>query len=123
MWRCGAAALFLLALACTGARAEQTVNELLKDYDSAQPAKRTIIEAIVSQTENGISWANVYLKVYRNEKPLSCPPANFALTGSQIIDMLRREAGVSPQIGVSPFGFAIMIVVVKTFPCADKISN
>jgi hypothetical protein len=119
----GTAILFALVFSCAGARAEQTVSELLRDYDSAKPEKRLLLEIMMSETENGLNWASVYLKISRKESPLVCRPANLVLKGSQILDMLRREVKEFPQSGEFPYGFAILAADMKAFPCAEKISN
>ena len=123
MRRYGTAILFALVFSCTGARAEQTVNELLRDYDSAKPEKRLLLEIMMSETQNGLNWASVYLKMVRKESALVCRPANVVLTGSQILEMLRREANEFPQSGELPYGYAILAADIKVFPCAERISN
>lgn len=124
MWLYGLAIWFAFIVMPSVARAEQTVNELLKDYNSAKGDKRSIIELLVSQTENGMNWANIHVQVVRNEKPLYCDPENLVLTGSQILDMLRREAKEFPETGRHPYGYGILAVKIKTFPCPQtKISN
>jgi hypothetical protein len=101
------------------AKAEQTVNELLHDYDSSAPNKQRFIEMLVSQTENGLSRANVYLRGERKQAPLYCTPDKLALTGAQVIDILRQEVKTSPDTGTVPFGLGVLIATVKVFPCPE----
>src|SRR5262245_60892346 len=40
--------------------------------------------------ESGLNWANVFQE-RRGRPPICCPPPKLALTGSQLIDILKRE--------------------------------
>jgi hypothetical protein len=116
--------LSALVFGCNSANAEMTVNELLKDYDSANAERRRFIEMLVSENANGISWTNVFLEEVRKEKPLYCQPDALVLTGPQILDMLRRDAKEFPETGGHPFGYGILAVSMRVFPCSKpKISD
>jgi hypothetical protein len=124
MWPYGAAILIALAFFSTGASAEWQVNELLRNYDLADANNRSLIEALISETENDLTWANSYLRTVRKEEPIFCHPKTLVLTGSQVIDMLRREVAENPNTGNTPFGYAILMTNIKVFPCSSaKNSN
>jgi hypothetical protein len=108
----------MLVFAYTEARAEQTVIELLRSYDTGNAANRLLLEALVSQTQNGLTWANSYLRTVRKEQPISCHPKDLVPTGSQVIDMLRREVVETPNTGTMPIGMAILMANIKVFPCS-----
>jgi len=113
-----------LVLTSTSAWAEMTVKELLRQYDSGNAKDRAFIEGMINQTNNGLGWANSHLIVSRHEQPIYCEPNKYASTGSQIIEMLRREMGETPELGGYPFGLGIMTVNIRVFPCApSKNSN
>jgi len=119
MWRYATAVLIAFSQLPSTARAEQTVNEFLKVYDSAKPEAKVIFHLAIRQTFNGIEWVNSYLQ--QNDQRLYCPPSQIVLVDTQLIDMLRREAKISPAIGNAPYGFALLVTSIKLFPC--KISN
>jgi hypothetical protein len=108
----------LLSTAGIG-NAEAPVNEMLKEYDNAAPGSsvRTTMETFFLVTENGFGWANSDLVTRRNEPPLYCVPEKFLFTGSQILDMLRRGAKEDEIVANAPYGFGILLVMEKTFPC------
>jgi hypothetical protein len=105
----------------TIAMAEYNVNEALQAYDSANPNDRKTWELIFGNTQNGINWANSVL-FYRKQQPLYCPPDNFALTGSQVIEMLRELATSKPRLATVPYGFAILLALQSRYPCGGPAS-
>ena len=121
----GAMFMAVVSLSVSEARAEKTVTQLITTYDAASLADRYAIETALSQTENGMSWANAILISGRNEVPLYCSPKQIALTGSQIIDILKREAAGNPTLGQitfkeAPFGMGIIWALADVFPCPKK---
>jgi hypothetical protein len=96
--------------------AEYDVNGALQAYDAANSIDRKTWELIFGNTQNGINWANSVL-LYRDRPPLYCPPDNFALTGSQVIDMVREQATLNPKFWTVPYGFAILLALQSKFPC------
>lgn len=105
-----------LLLSPTIAMAEYSVQEALEAYDSANPNDRKAWEAILGNTQNGINWANSVL-FYRKQEPLYCPPDNFALTGSQVIEMLRELTTSKQKIATVPYGFAVLLALQSRYPC------
>jgi hypothetical protein len=63
--------------------------------------ERKTIELRLTTIEDGLGWANAELR-HRNTSPLFCPPDRLALTGTQLIDILRRAIKDDPQIGKYP---------------------
>jgi hypothetical protein len=106
-------------------KAEMTANQALHKYDKGTRDEQQLLEWGLAQTENGLSWANTYLKVNRKEQPLYCPPDKMVLTGNQILDILRRAKDDQPYpggttVGESPFGLAMIFALQSTFPCPPK---
>jgi hypothetical protein len=101
--------------------AEYNVNEALQAYDSANPNDRKTWELIFGNTQNGINWANSVL-FYRKQQPLYCPPDNFALTGSQVVEMLRELETSKPKLATVPYGFAILLALQSRYPCGGSAS-
>ena len=99
-----------------------TVSNMLIAYDKAAPGSydRSVIELTFSQEEDGIGWANAAIVSERHEPPLYCLPPNLVLTGYQIVDMLRRGMKDNSVVGGVPYGFGILLVVKKTFPCTKS---
>ena len=48
---------------------------------------------------------------------LYCPPDRSAMTGSQVIDILRRALKEEPRLGDRPIGFAVLAALQRAFPC------
>jgi len=105
-----------LLLGPTIAMAEYNVSEALEAYDSANPNDRKTWELIFGNTQNGINWANSVL-FYRKQEPLYCPPDDFALTGTQVIEMLRELATSKPKLATVPYGLAILLTLQSRYPC------
>lgn len=98
-----------------GAHAEESASDLLRKYDVAGNEQRYRIELILSSTENGMSWFGAEARV-----DLYCLPKNLALTGNQIIDIMRRQISEVPSIGAQPYGFAVLQSLKRVFPCPVK---
>jgi hypothetical protein len=77
---------------------------------------RTQVENYVRAEQDGMMWLNVYLQSERRPQ-IYCPPEHLSLTGRQIIDMLRRTSGESPELLKSPLGFSMLATLRRTFPC------
>jgi hypothetical protein len=103
----------------TIAMAEYNVNDALEAYDSANPNDRKTWELVFGNTQNGINWANSVL-FYRKQQPLYCPPDNFALTGPQVVEMLRELATSKPKLATVPYGFAILLALQSRYPCGGS---
>ena len=102
--------------------AQATVNEALHDYETGERLTRAVLERTLINLQNGISIANSSL-ISKQRGPLFCAPqTTLALTGPQILDMLRSGVKEDRLFGKLPVGLAIMVVLEKKFPCR-KISN
>jgi hypothetical protein len=120
--RLGLSSLLLLSL-CSPISAQAVqqsdVNALLNLYDNiASPDQRQKIVDAVSNTEQGMVITNVYLQAFRHEAPLYCAPTNLALTGEQLIDILRREVETNQRLykGKS-WSLVLIFALQKIFPC------
>ena len=99
------------------ARAEMTAREMLSNYKLGSPKTRELIEYGFRMNENGAGWLNAYLVTVRKEKPAYCLPAKLALTGTQLIDILRRTSDEEQVLRDQPWGLALLAALQKTFPC------
>jgi hypothetical protein len=88
---------------------------LLQNYDTSD-VNRDDIKRILLATNNGFAWANADLK-YRKREPLYCPPGKLALTGEQLIDILRRKVRHDPAFGSEYVGLGLLFALQETFPC------
>jgi hypothetical protein len=117
---CNMRLAFLIGALCLfpiAARAEVDVGKLLDIYDhSGNSADKSDIVNMVRSIQIGMMWANAFLEM-RNEKPLYCSPRKMALTGEQIIDMLRREVIDKPSQANNPTGLVMMQTFQEVFPC------
>jgi len=102
------------------AHAESDVNKFLRGYDAGTLAERHRMSDYLSSIELGMSWVNVLLAEDRKERPLYCPPNTLALTGEQLVDILRKELEGSPEEGSRPLGLVLMTALQKAFPCQTK---
>ncbi len=93
-----------------------STDEMLAAYDHGDDNARQLILLGLTQTEGGMELANAELKA-RGQAPLYCPPPQLALTGEQILDMLRRYDGNHPEIGQSSYAVAILRAAEDVFPC------
>ena len=105
-----------LLLGPTIAMAEYDVSAALQAYDSADSTNRKTWELIFGNTANGINSANAVL-FFRKQEPLYCPPDDFALTGPQVIEMLRELATSKPKLATVPYGLAILLALQGKYPC------
>jgi hypothetical protein len=71
------AILFALVLGSVAAKAEITVSELLKDYASVKAERRALIETVVAENQNGLTWANSYLRLFAKRSHSSVTPTSL----------------------------------------------
>jgi hypothetical protein len=112
-------AIVLAAVLATSTGGESEINnvsEFLVAYDTGTPVARKAYELSVSSTEQGLLFANSYL-VAHHESSMYCQPAKLTLTSAQMIDMLREEVKADHKLADVPVAFAILQVLVTTFPC------
>ena len=105
----GAAVIvWYFALGMIVTHAEPTVNQFLKDYESAAPNRRALLEHTVSSVENGIGWANSFLRHVEKQRPIYCPPDDVALTGRQLLDMMRVAAKEGTNMNEMNLGLGVL---------------
>jgi hypothetical protein len=102
------------------ARAEASLNEILRDYDNpkASEAQRAMISSNLVSMEVGLGWANTALRAQRMQAGLYCPPDKPSITAAQLIDILRRALKEEPRLGDRPAGFALLTALQRSFPCS-----
>lgn len=105
-----------LTISTSSAYAENNVRWLLQNYDQGTRDERQFLEHVVASVENGISWTNVFLK-QRRGAPVYCPPEKISLTGTQIVDILRRAARENKKLNETPYGLGVLLALQDTFPC------
>ena len=108
-----------LLLAPTTAMAEYDVKSALQAHDLADSDNRKVWELIFGNTYNGIRWANGAL-LSRKQQQLFCEPNNAALTGPQVMEMLRGQLNADPKFGELPFGFGVLVILQIKFPCRPE---
>jgi hypothetical protein len=107
----------LIIIAATQARAEADVSTFLKTYDAARPTQQQTLREYLLWNYNGMDWANSSITL-RDNRPLYCIPGKLALTGEQLVDMLRREAQEHPTLWTKPVGLVLLYALNTIFPCA-----
>lgn len=90
--------------------------EVAQDKD---PKIRQIIERKVADIEDGLSWANVYL-VSRQQPQIYCLPGQLALTGPQLVDIVRRQVAKQPEDAKYPIGLVLREALQSVFPCPTR---
>jgi hypothetical protein len=114
----------LLALSAANASAEDlskaevgSTRWTLEVYDKELvPKDREHIENYIGGIQLGLLWANVMLKE-RGQPLLYCQPEHLTITGSQMLDMIRRAMKDKPKWGDFPLGMMILVTLQRTFPC------
>jgi hypothetical protein len=103
------------------AHAEESLNTFLKQYDAADPERKSCMRDSIVSAGNSMLWANTliegWIKEGRKQEPLYCPPPKLPLTTEQVLDILRKEVKEVPGIGESPWGLALIISLHTAFPC------
>lgn len=115
MWRY---ALIVLSAACFVSAANADVltgNDLLKSFDRATDGAKHTFGIAISNEYDGIAWTNSYLQ--QNGPGLFCPPTKVNLVYEQLLDILRKSIEANPRIGEAPYGLAMLLAAIHTFPC------
>lgn len=112
------AAVVVIGVWVGQARAEASLNEILKQYDNpnASEAQRLVIASNLSGIEVGLGWANTALRAQRMQQPLYCAP-DASATSSQLVEVLRRALKAEPRLGDRPVGFAMLAALQRAYPC------
>jgi hypothetical protein len=95
------------------AHAEADANFFLQKIRDGDKATLYVLDGY----SNAYSWTNVILEK-REERPLYCPPEKLAITAEQNADILRRYVERNSFAGTMPAGFALLLALADTFPCA-----
>ena len=101
------------------AHAEVDLKRFLEDYDGADIAEKQHLAERLLDMQYGMAWTNAVVEA-EAETHLYCPPQTTALTGEQLVDMLRKNAALDPRLNDISFGLAILSTLRKTFPCGEK---
>jgi hypothetical protein len=111
-----------IGLTSKPSRAEEVkAGQFLEMYDQQLgPEARKEAEIIISYIEDGFGWANAEL-TSRKTPPLYCLPPKLALTGPQLIDILRRaiaeQAPLPNPLSDQLLGLALLVSLERVFPC------
>jgi hypothetical protein len=105
-----------LCLFPIAAHAEENLNTFLKQYDAADPERKSCMRSTLASAGNSILWANTII-AERKQEPLYCPPPKLSLTSERVLEMLREDVKELPAIGESPWGLALLLSLHKAFPC------
>jgi len=114
----------LLALSAVNVSAEDlskaevgSIRWTLEVYDKELvPEDRKHIEGYIGGIQLGLLWANAALK-HRGQPLLYCQPDHLTITGSQMVDMMRRAMKDKPKLGDFPVGMMVLETLQRTFPC------
>lgn len=115
------AGAFSLALAVgihAPANAEMRTSRFLALYDSSDLKSKAELESSIELVEAGLAWASLYSEK-QGGVSLYCTPKKVALTGSQLISILRK--GKEDRSGTDvPFGLELLLALKAVFPCPKK---
>ena len=107
--------LMLLTCLCTSpAGAIVTV----KTYQEAK--KNNSFTTYLQGVGEGFSWANVSLKIDRNQDPLFCAPSKLAFTRENYLQILDRYISENYSGGASedvPVELVLLQALREAFPC------
>ncbi|HZP69419.1 MAG TPA: hypothetical protein VFB29_05690 [Pseudolabrys sp.] len=124
---CRAVLPFVFALPfLTAPRAEViegSTAELFQIYDRSEWETRKKIESLLAMTENGLKAANIYLLTVRKQPALFCQPDKLQLAGRQLMNILRDGVKADESLSQKPWGFALLVSLQGTFPCAGPGTN
>jgi hypothetical protein len=101
------------------AHAEVDLRRFLEQYDSADLAERHHLAERLLDMQYGMAWTNAVIEAETGAH-LYCPPQTLALTGEQLVDMLRSQAGLDARLNSISFGLAVLSTLRKTFPCSES---
>jgi len=112
----------LIATSLGEARGEAPLRDVLNDLDDPklQPTQRALHEMALSSVENGLSWANTYIRQSLKQPRMYCKPEKLALGSPQIVAIVRRAVKENPKIAEYPYGYAVLLSMQHAFPCTAK---
>ena len=92
-------------------------DALIKAYAGKDPAAHAYALIHADLIAQGLSSANAYVTYYRKDPALYCQPMELALTGEQVMDILKRAVEKDAALGHLSTGSAILRALQRTFPC------
>ena len=108
------------AMSAVPALGETTVSDFLASYDAAKGDDRVIYEVAASSVENGLGWANAYMKREHPDSMMYCAPQTLSQSGEGVIAILRKFVGTHPDAGDKPYGMIILFAEMAEYPCQDQ---
>jgi len=108
--------LYLLSAPALAEEANATI--FLTVYDAARPEDKEHLRNFVEALQGGVAWANAAMK-NQKQKPLYCGPEKLALTGEQVVDIMRKEVEARPSVGQFPWPAVMIRALQNVFPCRD----
>jgi len=115
--------ILLITTQFSPARAEDASEKLGKIYAIIDaydrlllPEDRKEIDDLVGGISTGLLWANAMLEK-RQQPLLYCQPRHLTLTGTQVIDMMRRAMKDNPKWRDFALGEMVLVTLQRTFPC------
>jgi hypothetical protein len=114
-----AASVAMLGVLVDHAKAESSLNDVLRAYDSPQAAaaQRLTISSNLAAIELGLGWANTALRAQKIQKGFYCPPDKLEITPPELVGILRGALEAEPRLGDQPIGFALLTALQRAFPC------
>src|SRR5579859_7962650 len=73
----------------------------------------------LSETENGMSWANTELRA-RGQPRLYCVPEKMAMSPDQADTILRSYLDEHPEQAKYPVALILLRAMEETFPCSQR---
>jgi hypothetical protein len=100
--------------------AEMDAKTLIEIHQKAPASAREEIEIRVGLVEAGLALANAELTQIQKTTAIYCSPRQMALTGSQLIDIVRRAVSDKPFLGDQPYGVVLLVSLKQLFPCSPQ---
>jgi hypothetical protein len=117
------ALLMLICMLSTPAMSQQpspsqsaNANELLAQYDGDDPVGKQFATMRALFYEQGIQAAQAFLSPEGKREVINCQPGKLALTGEQVIDILRSTVKQNPALGATYAPLSIVYALRATFP-------
>lgn len=95
---------------------DDDTDHFLAAYDTASPHGKRTLEAYIGGLEQGARTVQSAF-LHRGTTPLWCPPNKLALTGPQLVEMVRTEVKQNPKVEASPPIVALLATLIEVFPC------
>lgn len=96
-----------------------TTKWLLEVAQDKDPKIRQRIELKFRDVADGLNWANAYLESQQQPR-IYCLPGELALTGPQLVDIVRRQVAKQPEDAEFPIGLVLRVALQSVFPCPTR---